>query len=248
MKTSEWNYSKIIKPEHLYNLQKSPQNFIDDLKLKHIYSNIIFPINGIVVEIGCGSGRLSTRIGINHSNIKIIGIDLEENAVKLANANYKNFNLNAISICGDTFYIPLKTNSVDIIISGGLLEHFTYDQSNLIIQEMYRVLKPGGWFYADIVPNKSSLCRPIIFTQCGGFENNFNIKKWNNILKINNFKITNSFKGLVIPPNFYGRFKSGIKLIIMYKIQPYLNKLDNTFIGNILGFAYYIFARKPYIL
>ena len=40
----------------------SPENFIDELKMYYLRSNL--PEEGIIVEVGAGSGRFITRIGL----------------------------------------------------------------------------------------------------------------------------------------------------------------------------------------
>ncbi len=233
----------IISNQTLDLYKKSPESFIDDLKMKYLKEYL--PDSGIIVEVGAGSGRLLTRVGLENKNYRLIGFDYESLPVTLIKNNLEKFALNGTSMRANAFKIPIKSNSVNVVISGGLLEHFTSSELNIIIQEMHRILKPNGLLYADIVPGISSLCRPIILTkEYGGYENNFSKKQWKEILVFNGFTNAKVFRGLVIPPNFYGLFRSGYQLKLMYKIQPYLNKLDDTYIANMLGFMYYVFCRK----
>lgn len=243
---SDWEsaYSKIPQKEQSLELEKqSPENLIDWLKME--YLNPYLPKEGIIVEVGAGSGRLLTRIGIEKKNkYQLIGIDYFGGSTKLIKGNISIFNLNGTSICADAYHLPLKSNSVNAVVSGGLLEHFNEDEINDIIQEMVRVLKPDGLFYAEIVPNKSSLCRPVILTQHGGYENTFTKEQWNLILNENGLVDVKTVSGIVIPPNFYVWYRSGFKLKLVYKLKHLLKKLDNTVWANMLGFSYYAIARK----
>jgi len=243
---SEWEsaYSKILEKEQSLELEKqSPENLIDWLKME--YLNPYLPKEGIIVEVGAGSGRLLTRIGIEKKKYyQLIGIDYFSGSTKLIKGNISKFNLNGTSICADAYHLPLKSNSVNAVVSGGLLEHFNEDEINDIIQEMVRVLKPDGLFYAEIVPNKRSLCRPVILTQHGGYENTFSKEQWNLILNENGLVDVKTVSGIVIPPNFYVWYRSGFKLKLVYKLKHLLKKLDNTVWANMLGFSYYAIARK----
>lgn len=243
---SEWEsaYSKIPQKQQSLELEKqSPENLIDWLKMQYLHPYL--PKDGIIVEVGAGSGRLLTRIGIEKkNNYQLIGIDYFSGSTKLIKGNISKFNLNGTSICADAYHLPLKSNSINAVVSGGLLEHFNEDEINDIIQEMVRILKPDGLFYAEIVPNKNSLCRPVILTQHGGYENTFTKEQWNLILNENGLVNVKTVSGIVIPPNFYVWYRSGFKLKLVYKLKHFLKKLDNTVWANVLGFSYYAIARK----
>ncbi len=243
---NEWKerYNKLTVSEQLLDLKKpSPENFIDNLKMEYLKQYL--PDEGIILEVGAGSGRLITRIGTEYKNLKLIGLDYERFPTILIKNNFEKFNLNGSVICGDAFKIPLKDNSIHAVISGGLLEHFNATDINYIIKEMHRVLKTDGLLYADIVPGKSSLCRPIILTKhYGGYENKFSKNQWENILKTGGFHNSKVFRACILPPNFYGWFRSNPQLKLMYRLQPYINKLDKTIFADMLGFMYYVFARK----
>jgi len=236
-------YADIPLSNQLLDLVKhSPENFIDDLKMDYLSKYL--PKEGIIVEVGAGSGRLISRIGFENKKYKLIGIDYETSASIIVKKNIEQFDLNGTSICADVFCIPIKSNSVDVVISGGLLEHFNEDEINPVIKEMVRILKPSGLFYSDIVPNKMSLCRPIILSHRGGYENSFSKTQWRKILSENKLRSVDIMSSCIIPPNFYCWFRSGLKLELMYKLQPYINNLDDTVLSDMFGFMYYVFAKK----
>ena len=74
-----------------------------------------------VLEIGCGSGELS-----NHLK-NYIGIDISPKTSRF--------------IIGDAQKLPIKDNSADLILLLDLLEH---TDDKLVMEEVYRVLKPNG--------------------------------------------------------------------------------------------------------
>jgi ubiquinone/menaquinone biosynthesis C-methylase UbiE len=239
---AEWKatYENLPKDQTLKLDIKSPENFIDDIKLNYLRPYL--PQSGIVVEVGAGSGRLLTRIALENKNITPIGIDFE--STRMVKDNINKFNLNGASIKADAYHIPLQYNLAEAVISGGFLEHFNEEEIDKILQEMQRILKVGGLFYAEITPNKKSLCRPIILTEMGGYESTFNKQKWYEILKRDGYRNIKVTSGIVIPPNFFIWFKSGILLEITYKLKYLIEHMDNTFISDVLGFSYYVTAEK----
>lgn len=74
------------------------------------------------LEIGCGSGELSKHLN------NYIGIDISPKTSKF--------------IIGDAQKLPIKDNSVDLILLLDLLEH---TDDKLVMKETYRILKPGGY-------------------------------------------------------------------------------------------------------
>lgn len=76
-------------------------------------------MNKIIVDIGCGSRKLEGAIGIDRFYQP--GVDV---------------------VCNFEHYLPLKTNSVDVLHASHVLEHI----QNLIqlMEEIYRVCKSGA--------------------------------------------------------------------------------------------------------
>ncbi len=56
-------------------------------------------------------------------------------------------------------HIPLDTNSVDEIHCVHVLEHVTRDRYPLMLREMNRVLKPGGWCYVEVPDFRATVDR-----------------------------------------------------------------------------------------
>lgn len=222
--------------------RQSPVDFIDEIKMDYIRPYL--PKQGTILELGAGSGRLLTRIGLeNKNNYRVVGLDYSPTAAQTIHNNQLKFGLNGLSIRGDTLHIPIKDHSVDMLCSGGLLEHFNDIEVNVVLSEMLRVLKPDGILYADIVPRKRSLCRPVIHMDAGGFENDYNLDKWREMFVSNRFKIIDMFSGLILPLNFYGKWAGRHRIKFIYTHKNFIKSLDNTILSDWLGFAYFVFAR-----
>jgi predicted SAM-dependent methyltransferase len=75
---------------------------------------------------------------------KAFGIDIRKDDLELSNATIKKNGFEPNAVVADCTALPFPDNSFDIVFSGDVFEHITYDQKNKCLAEIYRVLKPGG--------------------------------------------------------------------------------------------------------
>src|SRR5207302_3586642 len=129
-------------------------NFIDETKIAHLRP--LLPRGGVAVEIGAGSGRLLIRLGRERPH-RLVALDYAPYAIRAVRENYRRAKVEGYSLFGDARALPFPSGSFAVVLSGGLLEHFRDPAA--VVAEMARILKPGGLFYADIVPRKVSLYR-----------------------------------------------------------------------------------------
>ena len=130
-------------------------NEIDRRKMRFLSRYL--PADGAVCEVGCGSARLLARVGLTSQALTLVAIDQSSVALELAKTTAAVFNVAIRTIQGTAVSLPLQNAAVDIVLSGGLLEHFP--EPELVLAEMVRVLRPGGVIYADVVPRKISWYR-----------------------------------------------------------------------------------------
>jgi len=108
------------------------------------------PSNKSFLDFGCGSGFLTEIVFKRHIFRNVTGIDISPEQVRLFNKKFTNDNFKAIvSDIADT---GLKSNSFDAAGCYSVLHHI-YDYK-ATINEITRVLKPGGIFYCDFEPNR----------------------------------------------------------------------------------------------
>jgi ubiquinone/menaquinone biosynthesis C-methylase UbiE len=124
---------------------------VDEMKLEYTL-RLLRGIQGKIttIEIGSGSGRLSCFLA--SAGYWTTCLDYSPNALRVCSNNYELTKNEGNFIMADAQSIPFKSNSFDVVLSTGLLEHFVDAQP--IVNEMVRILKPGGYFISDIVPKK----------------------------------------------------------------------------------------------
>lgn len=100
--------------------------------------------SGVLVDIGCGPGRLIQLLARRHPALRIIGVDLAGEMIKRAEDR-----VSAPGIAervefrqGDAMALPLPDCSVDFAISSLSLHHWSAPEQGLA--EIHRILKPGG--------------------------------------------------------------------------------------------------------
>jgi ubiquinone/menaquinone biosynthesis C-methylase UbiE len=89
--------------------------------------------------------------------MRLVALDSAEAALAQARATATAFGVSVEGVEGDALSLPFGSDRFDLVLSGGLLEHF--DEPRAVLSEMIRVLKPGGTLYADVVPRKVSWYR-----------------------------------------------------------------------------------------
>jgi len=106
-----------------------------------------------ILHIACGTGKWSAPL--LEEGFKITHFELSMNALKIAEEQVKPYRVS--SVRGDAFNLPFKSESFDAIMSFGFLEHFA--EIEKLIEEMVRVLKKRGVFFADIASGKTFITK-----------------------------------------------------------------------------------------
>ncbi len=99
-----------------------------------------------ILDIGCGDGYLLCRVA--NRGLKCFGVDISENATKLAQLRLSN--TDSKILCSDGEFLPFKSQLFDYVTALGSLEHFP--DMGIALKEMYRVGKPKCR-YCILVPN-----------------------------------------------------------------------------------------------
>ncbi|EHQ88358.1 DVU_1556 family methyltransferase [Desulfosporosinus youngiae] len=103
-----------------------------------------FPPDARVLDVGCGSGATVERL-VSRYQLQAIGLDPSE--VLLERGRTKNPDLNLIRGVGED--LPFPADRMDGIFAECALSLMEgLDQA---LKEIFRVLKPGGWFVVNDV-------------------------------------------------------------------------------------------------
>jgi ubiquinone/menaquinone biosynthesis C-methylase UbiE/uncharacterized protein YbaR (Trm112 family) len=112
---------------------------------------------GLLVEVGCGTGRISLPCRKRFASI--VGFDISESMVRTAER--KRLELGDAGhvryLVADAENIPLKDGTADAVVFSGILHHV--ENPGRVIAEALRVLKPGGVYWG--LENNRSAFRPL---------------------------------------------------------------------------------------
>lgn len=103
--------------------------------LRMLLHSLDIPQESSAVDIGCGTGS-NLRILRSAGLYKVVGLDRSLYALSLAK---KKANLPFVS--GDIKNLPIRSNSIGLMIALDVLEHVDNDLN--AIRELYRVLRKG---------------------------------------------------------------------------------------------------------
>jgi ubiquinone/menaquinone biosynthesis C-methylase UbiE len=135
----QYNFSEMLH-EQMYNVKGRER------KAKTMIAVLSDFINSDLKSLSALDVGSSTGIIANYCSnyfCKVIGIDIDEAAVQFANDTHKKDNLKFIK--SDSMAMDFQESEFDVAICAHVYEHVPDAQK--LMQEIYRVLKPGGVCY-----------------------------------------------------------------------------------------------------
>lgn len=148
--------------------------------LESLLTSTDFPIKGPAIDIGCGVGS-NLRI-LNSKGINAIGLDRSIYPLTLVKRR-----LNLPLINGDLNHLPIRSNSIGLIVAMDVLEHLENDLEGL--HELYRVLKNRGTLILTVPAFKSLWGIQDVMT---GHKRRYSLKEISTKLKQGEFNILRS--------------------------------------------------------
>lgn len=122
-----------IFDEYWKNYYECLNNIIIELFNKKIYGKS-------ALDIGCGSGFQTALLA--NLGAKVIGIDITEEPIRLANHKLQNQKLDSFCFISDAEFLPFKDESFDVVnCCGNVLNYVNHKKG---IEEIGRVLKSDG--------------------------------------------------------------------------------------------------------
>jgi len=105
------------------------------------------------LDVGCGVGQLTYHLA--RAGASVVGIELSYEAVQVGFAILNECSLPApVSfICQNAISLPFQNEIFDRVVCADVMEHLNDEEKRAGLQEVYRVLKPGGEAFFH-TPNK----------------------------------------------------------------------------------------------
>jgi malonyl-CoA O-methyltransferase len=119
------------------------QNKISEYLFERLDFNAIQPQN--ILDLGCGSGKLTRQLGYRYSNANIYGVDLALAMLKQAKFNAPKtwlwYDPKQNYLCADAERLPFADQSMDLVISNLMLQ---WCDNAAVFNEVARILRPDG--------------------------------------------------------------------------------------------------------
>ncbi len=100
-----------------------------------------------LLDLGCGTGDSWQKLGLQVENCRIVGIDVQQDRARAAYLKYGGRGWNYLCALGES--IPLADGSIDGVFCNVALPYMNLPRA---LDELHRVLVPGGWFKATLHP------------------------------------------------------------------------------------------------
>lgn len=97
-----------------------------------------------VLDLGCGTGTLLLLLRHAHPDVELIGLDIDPQVLNRAWAKLDKVGTYVRLDEGAAFALPYQDRSFDRALSSLLLHHLTRDNKQRTLQEVFRILRPGG--------------------------------------------------------------------------------------------------------
>jgi ubiquinone/menaquinone biosynthesis C-methylase UbiE len=120
--------------------------------VKYDYLTTLFPSAPGTRSLECGCGSANASLYFALRGYDAVMLDYAESALDLARRNFNDAGARGTFVRGDVSRLEFPDASFDVVMSFGVIEHF--HDVRPVIQEMMRVLRPGGLLFIDIVPKR----------------------------------------------------------------------------------------------
>lgn len=235
-KNVSMNQPKIAKDQNPYDIESKVESshwwFVVRRKLlTFILSSFKVPRNSIALDVGCGTGA-NLRV---LESAGVFGIGLDQSLYALNLIKKKE---NPPLLAGDLNHLPLKTNSLGLIIAMDVFEHLDHDEKGM--SECYRILNNGGMLFLT-VPAFKLLWG--VQDKVTGHKKRYTMKEIRNKLQKGGFDILRSsyFNFFLFFPILIAR-----RIINLLRLQiESENKINHPLINKLFKV---IFSFEPYLL
>jgi trans-aconitate 2-methyltransferase len=113
---------------------------------KKVLSRLELRGDEVVLDAGCGTGRLTAELLESLPRGRVVGIDLSQNMLSSAREHLADFGSRVILVACDFLHLPFA-NAFDGIVSTAAF-HWVLDHDRLFAN-LHRALVSGGWLEAQ---------------------------------------------------------------------------------------------------
>jgi SAM-dependent methyltransferase len=193
---------------------------IRDVLLRHL------PREGLIVDAGCGTAKWP--IYLRRRGYRCVGLEIHPQACHMA----RELDTGLPMACADTQRAPVRSGSVDVVLSFGVVEHDPVGPVPAL-RELRRMLKPGGLLVVAVPFN--NLFRRLIVNRLqsrvtrrrraadmklGFAEYRFSRREMRDFLRSAGFRVEAEYANDLLPPKIMGLWVDADNLIFNPLADP----------------------------
>ncbi len=133
----------LVKAASVYDLVQPLVTLGQEKRLNQWLAKYIkIPARSSVLDVGCGTGLLTAAIAASHPDVTVIGIDASTTMIAVADRKRRSQNCTYQTALAEKLPFPAATFAA--VSSALFFHHVHFELKKRCLQEIYRVLKPGG--------------------------------------------------------------------------------------------------------
>ena len=129
----------------------------------HLIRQAEIPDGADVLDLGCGTGTLTTWTAKKRPDARVVGLDGDPKVLSIAARKAAAAGVKLRFDVGLSFALSYPDASFDRVLSSLLFHHLTRSDKRRTIAEIRRVLKPGGQLHVADWGRPSSFLMRILF-------------------------------------------------------------------------------------
>lgn len=173
-----------------------------------------------ILEVGAGTGRDS--FPLVERGAGVVQLDYSVNSIRIMKRLADEARIPISIVGGDTFSLPFRDGTFDVVFHQGLLEHFRPKEAEELLRENIRVLRKGGLLLVD-VPQRYhiyTLIKHLLIALdkwFAGWEREFSVRELHSELERHGLTVVHAYGEWMYPSLLYratreALLKAGVKL------------------------------------
>lgn len=145
---ANWNFKGDVAKNFVAHVSKSVPYYFDGHKLVCSISDFFIKKDSLVYELGCSTGELILKLSKYNKlkpESKFIGIDIEEDMIKVAEKRKKELKIDNVDFFIDDI-VQYELESTDMVIAHYTVQFIRPSEKQRIINKIFNALKWGGAF------------------------------------------------------------------------------------------------------
>jgi len=114
------------------------------------------PTDGKVLDLACGQGRHAVPLA--KQGFRVTGLDYQQHLLNAAARYAREQHVELSLVRGDMRQLPFDETFDAVVNIFTAFGYFSDEENARVLDEVARVLRPGGWFIIDVV-NRDALVR-----------------------------------------------------------------------------------------